>query len=302
MTRRSIDRRIFIVGVPRSGTTLLQSLLAAHSEIASFTESHFFARHFGFLPGLEVPVLTRNPAPRVSEFLAENNATAGDAALWFSQGGRWRLGSKPLLPLQTKPVARRLLRVLDELALSRDMTTWVEKTPRHLRYIPFLERLSGSGPSPQFVHLVRQGPQVVASLHTASRHWELPYDLETCIARWNRDVAFSQSRLAAPNDHFVLYEELTTRTETTLRRLLAELDLPWEEGILESYAQAASDLVTQEEGWKAEIGRPIRPANTSEQTLTPDQQERVGESLRSDLYQTIAENLARRSDNVGISE
>ena len=302
MTRQSIDRRIFIVGVPRSGTTLLQSLLAAHSEIASFTESHFFARHFGLVPGLDKPVLTRNPAPRVREFLAENNGTAGEAAQWFTDGGRWRLGLRPLLPLQTRPVAHRLLRVLDELALSRDRTTWVEKTPRHLRYIPFLEQLSGSDPSPRFVHLVRQGPQVVASLHAASQHWERPYDLETCIARWNRDVAFSQSRLAAPNDHFVLYEELTTQTETTLRRLFAELGLRWEEGILDTYGQVASDLVTQEETWKAHVGRPIRPAATSALTLTLDQQEKVGASLRSDLYQAIAEDLAQRSDYLGSSD
>ncbi|MGL6135938.1 MAG: sulfotransferase, partial [Planktothrix sp.] len=34
--------RLFLVGCPRSGTTLLQSLLAAHSQIASFPESQFF--------------------------------------------------------------------------------------------------------------------------------------------------------------------------------------------------------------------------------------------------------------------
>ena len=35
--------RAFIVSCPRSGTTLLQSLLAAHSDIHSFPESNFFA-------------------------------------------------------------------------------------------------------------------------------------------------------------------------------------------------------------------------------------------------------------------
>lgn len=34
------QRPIFIVGCPRSGTTLLQSMLAAHSTITSFPESH----------------------------------------------------------------------------------------------------------------------------------------------------------------------------------------------------------------------------------------------------------------------
>ncbi|HEV2472658.1 MAG TPA: sulfotransferase, partial [Chthonomonadales bacterium] len=38
----AIRSRVFLVGCVRSGTTLLQSLLAAHSEIASFPETDFF--------------------------------------------------------------------------------------------------------------------------------------------------------------------------------------------------------------------------------------------------------------------
>ena len=45
----SIQQRLFLVGCPRSGTTLLQSFLAAHSEIYSFPESHFF--NWLFFPG-----------------------------------------------------------------------------------------------------------------------------------------------------------------------------------------------------------------------------------------------------------
>ena len=37
-------KRIFIVGVARSGTTLLQSMLASHPEIHSFPETHFFVK------------------------------------------------------------------------------------------------------------------------------------------------------------------------------------------------------------------------------------------------------------------
>ena len=42
-----IKKRIFIVGCPRSGTTLLQSLLAAHPLICSFPETHFFPNTVG---------------------------------------------------------------------------------------------------------------------------------------------------------------------------------------------------------------------------------------------------------------
>lgn len=299
MKPQGIERRIFIVGVPRSGTTLLQSLLAAHSQITSFTESHFFSRHFSFLPRLAEPVLTRNPAPRVIAFLNENSAPAGDAAQWFAHHDGWRLRSKTLLPFQTRSVARRLLAVLDELALSRDSPTWVEKTPRHLRYIPFLERVSSDVPAVRFIHLVREGLPVVASLHAASQSWERPYDIETCIERWNRDVAFSLSRVTAPHDHFALYEELTNRTEPTLRRLFAELELPWEPGILDHYGRIAAAVVTDSEPWKGDVGRPIRPATTGDLLLTWDERERARASLRSDLYRQIAAVVAQRSGTVG---
>ena len=41
-----IKERIFLVGCPRSGTTLLQSLLAANSKVLSFPETHFFGHLF----------------------------------------------------------------------------------------------------------------------------------------------------------------------------------------------------------------------------------------------------------------
>ena len=41
-TLPSDRHRIFIVGCARSGTTLLQSILASNKAIASFPETHFF--------------------------------------------------------------------------------------------------------------------------------------------------------------------------------------------------------------------------------------------------------------------
>ena len=61
LTEDGIEQRIFVVGAPRSGTTLVQGLLAAHSSLTSFTESHFFSRHFKLVPPLTTPVLTLGP-------------------------------------------------------------------------------------------------------------------------------------------------------------------------------------------------------------------------------------------------
>ena len=57
---KEIQKRIFIVGCPRSGTTLLQSLLLKHNEITSFPESHFFSRTFLGKRANQYPTLYSN--------------------------------------------------------------------------------------------------------------------------------------------------------------------------------------------------------------------------------------------------
>jgi hypothetical protein len=283
------------VGVPRSGTTLVQSLLAAHPSVTSFTESHFFDRHFTRLPLLSTPLLTRSPVPRLREFLAENGEAPPEAAGWFEGPGRGVVNVRALLPFQTRAVAVRLLRLLDELAGRRGRPVWIEKTPRHLRYVSFLEKLSAPERRTHFVHVIRDGLEVVASLHQASQSWERPYDLDTCVRRWNADVGLSCSRVTAPNDRFVFYEELTAEPEATLRRLFADLDLDWEPGILERYGPVSRGLVTGEEVWKDGVGRSIRPAGTSRRSLTEDERVRVRRSLRPGLYEQVREGVRRRS-------
>lgn len=284
-----IRRRIFVVGVPRSGTTLVQSLLAAHGELTSFTESHFFDRHYSRL-GSAQSVLSRNPVPRVVEFLEENGEEPSEASRWFQETFQGIQASRPLLPFRTAVAARGFVRLLDELTQRRGVGGWVEKTPRHLRYLPFLERTLAPDDGLFFVHVIRDGLETVASLHEASKRWERHYGLEECVRRWNGDVAFSLGRVKSPRDVFVLYEDLTARPEATLRRLLTDLGLPWQPDLLDRYGDAAGRLVTgEEEAWKAATGRPIRASATSQRVLTAEERERVSAALRSDLYEKLRE-------------
>jgi hypothetical protein len=293
-----VEIRVFVVGVPRSGTTLAQSLLAAHSAMTSFTESHFFDKHFTLRPPLTRPILTRDPVPRLRAFLAENDEEPPPAAAWFESKSRSPLWARPLMPLWTLSTARQFLRVLDEVALRRGSSCWIEKTPRHLPYIPFLEKAGQGGPRTSFVHVIRDGLEVVASLHEASKSWERAYDLDVCVERWNADVALSAARLTSPADHFILYEELTSQPEAVMSRTIEWLGLSWEPEILETYAQASSRLVTTEEAWKADVGRQIRRSGTADQVLTADQRRRVKSSLRHDLYDLLRKRANEASESV----
>jgi hypothetical protein len=293
-TEPTVVGRIFIVGAPRSGTTLVQSLLAAHSAVTSFTESHFFDGHFFPLPWVKRSLLTRNPAPRVRAFLAENGEAGPAAAEFFAPAGRWELRLRALLPFATRRVACRLLDILDELAFDRGASHWVEKTPRHLHHLALLDSLSKPAMRTTFVHVIRRGLDVVVSLNKASRSWQRHYDLDTCARRWNGDLGMSLRRVDSPDDHFVFYEELTTDPEEILVRLLEWLGLAWEPQILDTYADAAAQLVTSSETWKAGVGREIRPSTHSEGVLSDEQRRWVTRRLKSELYEELRARVAAR--------
>ncbi len=202
-------------------------------------------------------------------------------------------------------MAHELLAVLDRLACTRDSSTWVEKTAQHLHYLPFIESLQDDGNATHFVHVIRDGLETVSSLYVASRRWDTrsyrfargavpPYDLDTCVSRWNTDLAVSLERTTSPMDQFVFYEDLTTDAEATLAPVLRALGLSWEPGILERYAETAHGVIAPLESWKG-VAPQIRRSQTSRQTLTAPERELVERSLRHDLYEQVRERVKQRT-------
>lgn len=285
-----IHRRIFVVGTPRSGTTLVQSLLAAHSQASSFPESHFFSRHFSRpLRRLGIDswqLLTQDPFPRLHEFLAESNVAPGLSA-------RLEADLRRIVPsglkrsLRTQATASGFLHLLDQVSLARGKPVWIEKTPMHLYSIPLIEQVSKTAAQTHFVHVIRSGIEVVSSLYKASQQWERRYDLDTCVARWNQDLRQSLRRIGSPNDHFVLYEDIATRPEEVMPQVFEALGLAWEPEILEHYAQEAGALKTAEETWKENNEGAIQRSATSKATLSTEQRAQVEAGLNQALYQQL---------------
>ena len=283
MTRRGIEQRIFVVGVPRSGTTLVQSLLAAHTHLTSFTESHFLSRHIRRLPLPPWGLLVRDPRPRLAEFLRENQVSDALSneildSLPSSRAPRILRGAESLLAF---------IGGLDKVTAARGKIGWVEKTPGHLRFVPFVEKAVGAARHVRFVHVIRQGPPTVESLYFASSHWEPAYGLRECAQRWNSDMEFSLSRCSSPRDRFVFYEDLLRQPEATCRELLDSLDLPWQPQVLQLYGERVKTLVTPEETWKADTGRPIGTEGPPREALSTAQRQRVAGWLREDLYEQL---------------
>lgn len=238
---KAISTRAFLVGCPRSGTTLLQSMLMGHPRIASYPETHFFVRGFG---GRRRWVL---------------HETLRGWYLWYLLV-HWLVVHEemPLSRAHHVPVSWSKERmvdvfrgVLDRRTAARDKDIWIEKTPRHLH---FIDVIGEHVPAPVFIHIIRDGRAVVASMHqlaqTNPETWSPYRSVDTAIRRWNRSVR-DTLRYASDDAHVVVeYDRLVKTPETPLRRVATVLGVDYDPKMASHFHEAADRVVKPHESWK----------------------------------------------------
>ena len=198
-------------------------------------------------------------------------------------------------------MAHEFLRLLDELARRRGRAGWIEKTPRHLRYVPFLERLSVPERRTRFVHVIRDGMQVVASLHVASRSWTHPYDLRTCVRRWNHDVAFLAGTQTRGRQ---IVSCSTSSSPPVPRRLCSNCSPSSTPGVGNPRSSNATRAARSSSSRNRSPGRrasaaAFAPRGTAGQVLSEEQRKFVSASLRRDLYQALEQPADSRAGGHG---
>ena len=232
-------KRIFIVGCPRSGTTFLQSLLAAHPKLTSYPETHFWDYTIPKKKRYRLPkVYTIREKKLIREFLQKYDfsleAMAGMKPLYFSY----------------KSWSKALMEVLDNLT-SDEFDGWIEKTPRHIYSVPFITAADSNA---RFIHIIREARDVVASLyqvtHEYPEHWNGPKDIDDCIQKWKEFIDESHKYLDQPRHSFVRYEELLERKEEITAELCEFIGLEYSSEMLQDYTDEAEKLVNQNEKWK----------------------------------------------------
>ena len=200
---RSDGKHIFVVGIPRAGTSLVASILATHPDVAAFRDEtyYFLKRNYQFLTLSDV-------RPGSVETLMR--MTTNRAALFDALGDQI---------LSLKPGASRLL----------------EKTPGHAMA---LEDILCGFPHARVVFCVREPRDAYASLQNGVG---LPrMSPKRYLRLWNSIVA-KEANAGSERVLTVRYEDLVTDPEATVRALCAFLDLKFDETLLapESHARNA---------------------------------------------------------------
>lgn len=245
----STSRPVFVVGGPRSGTTLLSAMLAAHSGFDCGPETHFLSRWSKLARSERGRILDPADWPR--------HAVAYVTSL--------QLGKKPIYPmyglavedirnwLATRPPS--LAAMLESLTAQRagraGATRWVEKTPRHLE-VPRL--ITETWPEARVVRIVRDPRDAAVSLTKVPFGTPSLLTNLSVLARMNEAAAeFYRESSAAMT---VRYEDLVAEPERELRRICGFIDVEYEPAMVSDRGRAAG-VAAAHEWWKGDATGPL---------------------------------------------
>lgn len=187
---------IFVIGSPRSGTTLVRLILDSHPSISCGEETHF-------LRDLEA-VVGRN----------------WDLVATYGLPREWWIGR-----------IRDLYDAFQAEVLARNgKSRWAEKDPTYTLHLPFIEELF---PTAVYVHLLRDGHDVVASFRD---RWGYASAARAARTEWARYVSAARELGARlPDGRFLelRYEQLVAEPQLQGRRLFEFLGEPWDPAVLE---------------------------------------------------------------------
>ncbi len=186
---------IFVIGSPRSGTTLLRLLLDSHPAISCGEETHFL-RHLETIVGRDWPLVE----------------TYGLDRDW------WLTRIRSLY-------AEFQAEVLERAGKAR----WAEKDPTYTLHLSFIDELF---PDALYVHLVRDGHDVVASFRD---RWGYVSAARAARSEWARYVEAARdlgARLPPQRFLELRYESLVADPEPEARRLFTFLGEAWDPGVL----------------------------------------------------------------------
>ncbi len=238
----------FIVGFPRSGTTLMQGILSTQVGWFSVPETHFFS--------VVERSLVANEAGQVEE------ACLGAVLESIHEKTRVRFAASVVDELtRTARDGRLVPRDIFETLVGHwldlfhpgweaELTDWIEKTPTHAN---FLFRILAVYPEARFVHVVRHPLPAIAS-----RIAKFPFNRDTppeqLARQWNllQDHVASFALSYPHRLKTVRYENLVESHASVLESVSAHLGFVFDHSRLALYGETVSHLVLPDEPWKVD--------------------------------------------------
>jgi Sulfotransferase family len=202
---------VFVLGCPRSGTTVLYHMLLSAGDFAVYrSESNVFnllAPRFGGM---------RSVSDRRALM------TYWLKSMLFRVSGLDAAQIEPRIIAECDSPGDFLRLVMEEVARVQGVRRWADSTPEHLLYMEDIKR---QVPDALFIHIIRDGRDVALSY--AKQDWShpLPWDEGERLGvaglywEWIVRKGRKQGRRLGPDYQEVRFEELILNPQQTLSRL-----------------------------------------------------------------------------------
>jgi hypothetical protein len=212
---------VIVLGVGRSGTTLLRVMLDRSSELAIPYETFF------------VPQLAHRHGrrPQLDEFVDD----LGRLRTLYD----WGITPEDIRPrLRERMTTREAIAAIFETYAERQgKPRWGDKTPLYMQQLPLLERLF---PDAVWIHLLRDGRDAALSflelpMGFSGKTWAHPRTVPQFAARWRTEILAARRLGRHAGDRYLelRYEDLVAEPERELHLVCEHASLPWEPEMLD---------------------------------------------------------------------
>lgn len=190
---------VFIVGLPRSGTTLAERIISSHSQVESVDETFLMQMAIQRISGIES---RENMNPSIIEAAAEKDSAL--IAKGYLNAVDYKLGDKPI---------------------------FIDKLPENLLYLGFIAR---AFPNARMIHVMRNPMDVCFAMYKQS-FFKFAYSLENLGRYYVASDRLHRHWQEVLKDRLIEieYESLVADQEVQTRILLDKLGLDFEQACLD---------------------------------------------------------------------
>jgi hypothetical protein len=209
----------FIVGLGRSGTTLLRLMMDAHPELAIPPETQF-------IPAL-IEACRKSENPRET-YLNELSSHR----VWADQHIEIDLLRQTIELIDPFDLGDALRAFYQLYAHRFNKLRWGDKSA-YLRVMYLIQELLSEA---RFIHIIRDGRDVALSINDL---WWGPSSVQEAATWWLDGITKARSQLENIKWYLeIRFEDLVIHTQSTLKTICNFIDLTWHPGMLEYYKSA----------------------------------------------------------------
>ena len=219
---------IFIVGVPRSGTTLLRLILTSHSDICIPPESTFFLdleNRYGKSTDL---------SQKIDDFIEEiyQDNKFQD---WQVDQNKLRQKLSAIKPLTYAQAVATVYRSYLEQK-KPNAKIWGDKNPFYYYQV---DKILKYFPQARFVNIIRDVRAIYSSIKKVSKlsSWIIDSPASYVTEKWTDNAKFVEEHSANDIIYHIHYENLILDPELSIRQLCDWLGIKFESKMLEFYQE-----------------------------------------------------------------